>query len=220
MEKSLSLSEKLYFLSIKREKGGISMSVSSQIHLVLHGAILIEMLHKAIIKVEDHRIILQRTTSENEIYSYILDLFKGYSSTKRVRFWISRMSMKRARIKRLIHSQMENKRLISIEKKHFLFFKWDKPHILNYKLHRELNKVVSSAIFSNESNNDELILMILIKSLNSLKNIFQDKDNRKQARRMLKALVVNPPITQEEKEIVIDINRAIRAAHAAAAAGA
>ncbi len=220
MEKSLRISEKLYFLSIRREKGGLSMSASSQIHIVVHGALLIEMLHKSILDIANGKISVRESRDEDEIYSYILGLWGNIQNPRRIRFWLSRMSTKRVRIKRLLHARMEKKRLISIEKKQFLFIKWEKPHILDYKMHRELNRRVSNAIFSNELNKEELIELILLKSLNILRNIFSEKENRRQARRKLKALSVNPPITQGEKDIVLGINRAIRAAHAAAAAGA
>ena len=73
MDTLIPLSQKLYFLGINPEKGGILSRSQSAMDYVILGGLLMELHLLKKIKFEDKRIVVLSDKAESEIHQFMLD---------------------------------------------------------------------------------------------------------------------------------------------------
>ncbi|MBW6535872.1 MAG: GPP34 family phosphoprotein [Mariniphaga sp.] len=209
MEKSTSLSEKLYLLSVHPQKGGILFSAGTAFNYASIGALVLELVLEKNIAVEDKRVKILGLNSKNSLHRFMLDKMKEAKKPFKVSRWIHKFNFSFKHIRREIESGLVQKRMIRLEEKRFLFFRWKKPFVLNKQVVIKLQSDVENQILQGTGNEEEIMLLTLIKPCGLLKRVVPDKDKRKIAGKKLKQMM-------EENQVSEAVSAAVAAAHAVA----
>lgn len=210
METTLPLSQKLYLLGINPEKGGIVSASHSAMSYVLSGAVLLELYKNGNIKFEDKRVILLNARSDNEVHRFLLEKMTKAKSPKKIGSWINKFNYWNKRIRIGVQTGLVEKRLILMKQKHFLFFKWKSPAIVNKSAVYHLVDDVKSMILKGTSEEEDLILLSFIKPGKLHFRLYKERTKRREADKKLKNLLIENPVSKSVEE-------AIQAAQAVAA---
>lgn len=191
METPIPLSQKLYLLAIHPEKGGINSWSYTAIDYVLIGSLFMELyLHKKI-RFDNKKIIVTDTKSDVPVHRFMLERMARSSSPRKISTWIGRFNFKMKDIRNAVINDLIDKRLIRLEPKRFLFFRWTKPFISNKKVIFQLVHDVQHQIMMGTDVEEEMILLSFIEPGGLHYRLFPDKQKRKAARKRLKELMVS-----------------------------
>ncbi len=211
MDKSLSLTEKLYLLAVHPERGGIRMSSSNALRHVLAGALIFEMVVSKNILLDHKNIRLLNPKSKDPLHVFVLEKLLKQKNQMKISGLISKLSFSAATLRRHVQENLVRKRLLRMEEKRFLFFKWKKPVLINrqvvFKLQDEIRKLISK----NTSGEEEIMLLSLLRPLGMIKSLFPDRNKRREANIVLKKMTVDSQVSDS-------VSAAIAAANAVAAA--
>ena len=210
MEQSIPLSQKIYFLGIHPEKGGIRSGSYTAMNYVLIGTLLMELYLDKKIKFDEKRIMVLSTKADTQLHRFILDKLNEAKSPRKIGRWIQKFNMSQKFIKAEVQKGLVEKRLIKLEDKQFLFFKWKKPVIINKQYIYRLVSEISNQIFKGTTVEEELIFLSFVEPGGLLNRIYSDRKKRKQAKARLKEMMV-------KNRVSAAVSDAIAAAHAVAA---
>ena len=209
MEKSLSLSEKLYLLAVHPQKGGIIYAAKQKLDFALPGALFMEMLLDKKIEIENKRIKVVGTKSNDSIQNYLLQKMSNVKRPRKVTTWISKFRLSMKRIRRQIKTSLVRKGMLKLDEKQFLFFHWKRPVLQNKQAIYKLQSEIENQILQGTTSEENIMLLVLIKPAGLLKRIFPDKEKRKIAGKKLKQMM-------EENQVSEAVSAAVAAAHAVA----
>ncbi len=213
MNESIPLSQKLYLLGINPQKGGIISASYTAMDYVLIGTLFLELYQNKNINFENKRIVVLNTKSDNSLHQFLLEKISKSKHPLRISRWINKLYFSLKHIKKEIQESLVEKRIIRMQPKQFLFFKWKKPFLVNKQVVYKLVAEIEKLIFNGTANEDEVILLSFLKPAGLLKRIFPEREKRKKAKRKLNKLMVDNPVS-------IAVADAISAAHAVAASAA
>jgi hypothetical protein len=211
MENSLSLTEKLYLLAVHPEKGGIRMGSSNAIRYVLAGALIFEMVISQNIRIENKRVYLLSSRSKNSLHVFVLEKLVKQKNQIKISALITKLSFSAVTVRRNIQDSLVRKRLIRMEEKRFLFFRWKKPVLINKQVVHKLQDGIKDWISGRTSDEEEIILLSLLQPAGLMGSIFPDRIKRKTAGNELKKLAADSQVSES-------VSAAIAAANAVAAA--
>jgi len=217
MDSPLPLSQKLYFLAIHPEKGGIISASFSAIDFVLIGSLLMELYLAKKIRFENKRVIVLDRKTDNPHHRFMLEKLSSSKSPKRISIWINRFSVKKKIIITDIQQTLEDKRLIKMQPKQFLFFRWTKPAVLNRKAISQLEREIKDWIMKGTSVEDELILLSFIEPGGLLYRLFPERAKRKEAKRRLKQMMISNSVLASVADAIL-ASQAVAASVASSAA--
>jgi len=209
MDKSLSLSEKLYLLAVHPQKGGIIYAAKQKFDFALPGALFMEMLLDKKIEIENKRIKVVGTKSNDSIQNYLLQKMSNVKRPRKVTTWISKFRLSMKRIRRQIKTSLVRKGMLKLDEKQFLFFHWKRPVLQNKQAIYKLQSEIENQILQGTTSEENIMLLVLIKPAGLLKRIFPDKEKRKIAGKKLKQMM-------EENQVSEAVSAAVAAAHAVA----
>ena len=202
MENTIPLSQKLYLLGIHPQKGGIvSASYSAMSHM-LSGAMLLELFKNGNIKFENKRVIVLHTKTDNATHQYLLEKMVAVKSSKKISTWINKFNFWNKKIVQGVQSGLLEKRIIRMKPKHFLFFKWKSPEIVNKSTIYHLVDNVKDLIFRGTSEEEDLILLSLIKPGKLQYRLYTDRHKRREAEKKLKNLLIDNPVSKSVAEAI------------------
>lgn len=210
MEQSIPLSHKLYLLGIHPEKGGIVSSAYTAMDYVMLGSLFLELHQNKNIRFENKRIVVVNMKTKNNLHRFLLEKLNKSSKPLKISRWIDKLHFSMKHIRHNIQQRLVDERIIRMKPRHFLFFKWTKPVIVNKAVVYQMTNELRNQIFKGTSVEDELILLSLIKPAGLLNRLFPEKQKRKQAQQRLKQLMI-------ENQISAAVADAISAANAVAA---
>ncbi|MCK3683298.1 GPP34 family phosphoprotein [Maribellus sp. YY47] len=213
MEPALPLAQKLYFLAIRPGKGGISQQSRSVLDYILLGALFMELYLLKKIRFEDKRMVVLNTKAENEVHRFLLLKMSEAKSPRKISRWISKFYYSLKYIRGEVQNGLVDRRLIRMEEKHFLFFKWEKPFVVNIPAQRNLEAEIRELIMKGTRDEEQLILLSFLVPGGLLHRLFSENQQRREARRRLKAMVL-------DNQVSVAVREAIAAAHAVAASAA
>ncbi len=217
MEQSIPISQKLYFLGIHPQKGGIISAAYTAMDYVILGSLFLELYQNKNIRFENKRIIVLKTKAENELHQLLMDKMVKAKSPLKISRWINKLYFSLSTIRKQVQQGLVDKRLIKMQPKRFLVFKWKKPVVLNKQVLYHLESDVKNQILSGTSNEDELILLSFIKPAGLMRRLFPEKDSRKHATEKLKAMMVENQVSQAVAD-AISAAQAVAASVAATSA--
>jgi hypothetical protein len=209
MDKPLSLSEKLYLLAVHPQKGGIIYAAKQKFDFALPGALFMEMLLDKKIEIENKRIKVVGTKSNDSIQNYLLQKMSNVKRPRKVTTWISKFRLSMKRIRRQIKTSLVRKGMLKLDEKQFLFFHWKRPVLQNKQAIYKLQSEIENQILQGTTSEENIMLLVLIKPAGLLKRIFPDKEKRKIAGKKLKQMM-------EENQVSEAVSAAVAAAHAVA----
>lgn len=217
MDQPIPLAQKIYFLGIHPEKGGIRSGSYSAMNFVVIGTLLMDLYLKKKIKFEGKRVIVLSTKSDNELHRFMLKKMSDVKSPKKISTWISKLNYSQKYIRNEVQKGLVKRRLIRLEDKKFLFFKWKKPFVLNKQVMYRMVSEIDKQIFKGTTAEDELIFLSFLEPAAILRIIYQDRKKRKEARAQLKGMMVKNRVSGAVAE-AIAASQAIAASVAASAA--
>ena len=213
MNESIPLSQKLYLLGINPEKGGIISSSYTAMDYVLMGSLFLELYQRKNIGFENKRIVIKEPRSEIVLHQFLLDKMSKSTKPLKISRWINKFYYSLKHIRKEIQQGLVEKRVIRMQPKHFLFFKWEKPILVNKQVVYKLVAEIEKQVFNGSANEDEIILLSFLKPAGLLKRIFPERDKRKLAKQKMNILMV-------DNQVSIAVADAISAAQAVAASAA
>lgn len=211
MDKSLSLTEKLYLLAVHPENGGIRMSASNAMRYVLAGALIFELIHSQSIRMENKRIYLLNSRSKDPLHLIVIEKLVKHKNQMKISSMITKLSFSSATVRRNIQDNLVRKRLLRLEEKRFLFFRWKKPVLISKQVVHRLQDEIKKWIQGGTSGGEEIMLLSLLQPAGLMGSIFPDRNNRKAAGKDLKKLTA-------DSQVSASVSAAIAAADAVAAA--
>jgi len=219
MEPNLPLAQKLYFLGIHPEKGGIVYRSHTAMDYVLLGGLLMELYLSKNIRFEQKRIVVLSGTTENPLHRFMLDKMSNAKSPKRISRWINKFYYSLNYIRGEVRQGLVDRRLTKMEPKRFLIFKWEKPIVLNKQVLYKLVDQVKDDIMNGTGSEEEIIMLSFIEPAGLLYRLFPDKYQRKTARTRLKEMMVSNRVSKAVAD-AISASQAVAASVAVTAATA
>lgn len=195
MNDTISISEKIYLLAVHPQKGGIVGSAQNALNYVLIGTLLLELHKNGNIDFENNRVRLLKSKSENRLHQLILDKISGQTKNLKISSWIGKLSYSARNIQKEIRNNLADRRIIQLNQKRFLFFRWMSPAILNFQLVYRLVADVESQILKGTTVEDELILLSFLKPAGLLTRLFPDREKRKLAQKKLKEIMAKNQVS-------------------------
>ena len=219
METPLPLSQKLYFLAVRPDKGGISSHCYTALDYILLGALFMELFTQKKIRIENKRIIVLTTKTENELHRFLLLKMSEAKSPRKISRWINKFYFTLKYIRGEVQQGLLDQRLIRMEDKHFLFFRWKKPFVLNSQELRSLETEIRNLIIKGTREEEQLILLSFLVPGGLLYRLFSENSKRREAKKRLKMLMVGNPVSTAVQD-AISAAQAVAASAAAASAAA
>ncbi len=210
MNQSIPLSEKIYLLGIHPSKGGIIISARKAMDFVLPGSLFMELWLNKNIEFENKRIVVRNSQSKERLHHFLLDKMKKKDHPVKISMWIRKLHFSSNFIRHEIQQSLVSKRIIKLENRQFLFFRWKKPVLINKQPVFHLVDNIEKQIFYGTPNEEEILLLSFLKPAGLLKRIFPERTKRNQAKIHIKKLTVENPVS-------VEVARAIRASQAVAA---
>lgn len=210
MNDSIPLSEKLYLLGIHPQKGGIISASYTAMDYVLLGTLFLELYQNGNIKFEEKRILILNKNTKVELHRFILEKMGKATKPLKISRWINKLYFSMKYIRKEIQKGLVEKRIIRMQPRRFLFFKWKKPVLINKQVVFSLLTGIDNQVFRGTENEEEIMLLSFIKPAGLLKRIFPEKEKRKHVSQKLKQMMT-------ENHVSIAVADAIAAAQAVAA---
>ena len=199
MDKSLKLSEKLFCLAVNPKNGGILLNASAALSMTLTGSVFVELLNKGLVSIEKGVVHLVNSTVQNdEIHEFFLNRIRLRGKDRKMRNWISYFNVRGRKIQKLFIRNLVHKNVLRTEEKRILFIPYEKVYLMDRELVENIRKDVENASLGKITTNDDtLILSLMVSKTNLLSRIFPDRARRKEAARNLK----NLPETEISKAV-------------------
>ena len=130
------------------------------------------------------------------MHKFLLQKISHAKTPKKISRWINKLHLSIKHIRNEVQRDLTNKRVIRMQQKRFLFFKWKSPVIINKQLVYRLVGEVESQVFKGTNEEDELILLSFIKPAKLLRRLFPEKQRRKQAEVRLNQMLIDNQVSQ------------------------
>ncbi len=210
MSEPLSLSEKLYLLSVNPEKGGIVSATANALNYVIIGGLLLELYQNKNISFENKRIVVLDTKTGNELHRFMLEKMGNPARPQKISRALGKFNFSMKYILKEVQQRLTDKRMIRMEPKRFLFFRWKKPFLVNKPVVQKMVVEIERQIMNGSASEEELVLLSFIQPSGLLTRIFRERSKRKTAKKKLKNMMI-------ENQVSTAVAGAISAAQAVAA---
>lgn len=210
MNDTISLSEKIYFLSIHPTKGGVVAAAQNSINYVLLGTLFMELCQQKNITFVNKRIIVLNSRSSNPVHQILLEKMSSSKRNLKVSTWINKLAFLMKKVRKLIQNDLDKKRLIRMEDRNFLFFRWQSPVVVNKQLLYKMQTQIASIAIKGTDDEEDILLLSFLKPAGLMRRIFPDKEQRKLADKKLKELM-------KSNQVSMAVRNAIAATQAVAA---
>jgi len=210
MNKPVPLSQKLYLLGIHPEKGGLISSSYSVMNFILVGSVLLELFVNKNISFNQKKIVLLNAQTTDPLHRIILDKISQKQEPIKISTWINKLHFSQKQIRKAVQQGLVEKRLINMQPRQFLFFKWSKSELVNRQVVYHLLSDIENQIFKGTENVEDIMLLSMLKPAGLIKRIFPEKEKRNRAIEKLKNMTI-------ENQISVAVSEAIAAAQAVAA---
>ena len=210
MNQSIPLTQKLYLLGIHPEKGGLISASYSVMNIILIGALFLELFLNKHIRFDDKKVVFLNDKTTDRLHRFLLEKIKQKQDPVKISTWISKLHFSQKYIRSEVQKGLVDRRIIKMEPHQFLFFKWKKSKIINKQPLFNLISEIENQIFKGTENEEEIMLLSMLKPAGLIKRIFPEKEKRNRAVEKLKNLMV-------ENQVSVAVSEAIAAAQAVAA---
>ena len=186
METLLNLAEKLYLFSIHPEKGGIISDAYQQRDYVLAGAVIFSLLESEKIALVEKKVRIKSTMGLDPLQQVAIQKMSRFSHPVSVSRWVNRLSWSGRNFRPVIKNSLKEKRLIRLEPRQFLFFKWEKVFLTDRMKVLSMISEIENQLNAMVKKPEELHLQSLLNASGLLKRMFPDKEKRKNIKVKLK----------------------------------
>ncbi|MCF6332733.1 MAG: GPP34 family phosphoprotein [Draconibacterium sp.] len=203
MNELIPLSQKLYILGINTKKGGIVSGSAVAMNSLLSGSLIIELFRNGNIEFDNKKIIVVNSKTDNGLHRFVLDKMNQSKRQLKISRWINKLGYSAKFIRKEVQQNLVKKRVIRMQPKQFLFFKWEIPVLLNKQMVAKLIAGIEKQIFSGSATEDEIILLSFIEPGGFLRRIYTERAERKTAKKRLKKMMIENPVSEAVAEAVM-----------------
>jgi len=166
------------------------MSASSTLSMTLTGSVIVELLKKELITVENGILHLENSNIQSdEIHEFFLNRIRQRAKDRKLRNWISYFNVRGRKIQKLFIRSLMHKNVMRTEQKRILFIPYEKVFLMDQVLVENIRKDVEMTLLNVAGSSDEsIILSVMVAKTNLVSRIFPDRERRKIASRNLKKL--------------------------------
>ena len=188
----------------------------------LIGSILLDLSHEGKIDIDNDKLIVKKADTDlSAAHKQVLVRIQESSKVRKVKTWITKLSGKSARYQKEILCDLENKGIIRIENKRFLFFKYYRTKLLNHKIRDQIIKEIRETILYDKHVNDENSLILgLVHACNMYRIICRDKQERKICKTRVKEWIQSDAISQGVGKVIREMQAAVIGAVVASSSAA
>lgn len=210
----LDLLGELLVLAVHEDKGTLSFDVSSKIDYCLAGALLMELELSNHVKVDKKALeIINRTPTKNPRLDNLLKFIDQSKKVRSPNYWIRKAKGTFRHLRREYLEQLVDKGILREEERQILWFFPSIAYPLRDELlKREIRDRIRLVILRNETPNARTARLIALVQACGLTNTIFDKEERKGARKKLKAFAKEDILAQA-------IIKTIQGANASVSAG-
>lgn len=203
MKPELKPSEKLFCLSVNPDNGGFLMNASAVLGITLAGAVLVELMGKGIITLENKKVHLIKPMVQNDtIHEFFLNPLRQHGKDRKIRAWISWYQLRSRKIRKLFINELKHRNVLRVEERRFLFIPYQKVFLMDRTLIENLRREVEDTLLGKtEPTEESVILAIMVAKTNLLRRILPDREQRKRAAAFIKNLP-ETPLTKAVQEAI------------------
>jgi hypothetical protein len=203
MKPELKLSEKLFCLSVNPERGGFLMTASQTLGITLAGSVMVELINKNIITLNDKLVHLVNPSVRNDaIHEFFLNPIRQHTKDRKIRTWISWYHLRARKIRKLFIHELMLKNVLRVEERRFLFIPYDKVFLLDTSLVENLRQEVEDTLLGRtEATEEAVTLAVMVAKTNLLRRVLPDREQRKTAAAFIKKVPVTP-VTKAVQEAI------------------
>ncbi len=214
-----SIAEKFLLIAHHPQKARF---IASEVHISygLIGSLLLDLYVEKSITLDGKRVVLTTHKSgKNEVYDEMISKMRSSSNPKKIQVWISIFSRKARKYKWAILTKFEERGVLKIEHKKFLFIPYRRTYLLNIQLRETiladlLQKVIAFKPLSEEDSS----ILSLLDACKLHKTLSTDKTEIKNIKAKLKTLLKESPIASATDATIKQVQAAIIASIAATTA--
>ncbi|HOP04495.1 MAG TPA: GPP34 family phosphoprotein [Tenuifilaceae bacterium] len=216
---NLTIAEKFLVIAHHAEKGRFITS-DVQMSYGLIGALILDLLLEKWFTIDNKLLILQnQKTSSNEVFEDMLSQIRREEKPKKIKRWITKFSYRTRKYKWTILSKLEEKKVVKIEHKKFLFIPYRQVFLLNQQVRKEILAALSQKILTSKKlSEEETSVLSLIEACKLHKTLSSDKTELRTIKMELKRLLKESPIADAVDATIKQVQAAIAASIAASAA--
>lgn len=203
MKHDLKLSEKLFCLSINPNRGGILMSASASLGITLAGSVLVELINKGIITLDNKLIhLVNPSVQYDAIHEFFLNPIRTHGKDRKISTWISWYNMRARKIRKLLTRDLMRKNVLRVEEKRFLFIPYERVYLMDRPLVESLRKDLENILLGKaEASEESIVLAMMVVRTNLLQRVVPDKAQRKMAAAFIKKLP-ETPVAKAVREVI------------------
>jgi hypothetical protein len=214
-----SIAEKFLLIAHHPQKARF---IASEVHISygLIGSLLLDLYVEKSITLDGKRVVLTTHKSgKNEVYDDMISKMRSSSNPKKIQTWISIFSRRARKYKWAILTKFEERGVLKIEHKKFLFIPYRRTYLLNIQLRETiladlLQKVIAFKPLSEEDSS----ILSLLDACKLHKTLSTDKTEIKKIKAKLKTLLKESPIASATDATIKQVQAAIIASIAATTA--
>jgi len=218
----LSTLERFLLLAKHPYKGRFMIS-DLHIHHGIIGIIFLELHLKGVLSLENDKVIVNDDVKSDHLFGEeLLTRIKKSRRHRKLKNWIIKLSGKASAIKWLCLQAMEQKGLLSIEKKKFLLFiPYRKTYLVEQSTREQLIEHLKACAFKQkEPQQEDILLLGMAEACQMHKILADNKDERKLLKKELKNLIKENAFAGAIDQSIRQVQAAVVAAVTASAAGA
>jgi hypothetical protein len=175
------------------------------------GAMLLDLTLDKKIEIVDHRIrVRSHTTKISPAHILVLRKLTDSGREKKARSWISNLTLRGGKYRRILIENMQKKRILKLERKRFLFIPYIKTRLLNPKKHAELVKQIRSVILEKQQIDNEMsAILSLIDGTKTYRIISKERSELKAIKSRLKDVLKDDVISRDVDKVIKEMQAAV-----------
>lgn len=196
--------EELLLLSVHEDKGTISFTVSTGIDFCLTGAILMELELLKRIQVDKKSLkVLDRTPTKNPRLNAALKQIDSSKRSKSPEYWIRKLKGTMKHLRKELLEELVDKALVREEDQQYLIlFSRTCYPLRDFRAKKDIQDRLQKVLLRGETPHPRTLkLLALVYTCNLMKTLV-DKEERKEAGKLAKALSREDFIAQSIKNVI------------------
>jgi len=207
----LSLSEKLILLATDEASGATVGNAGMGLHTCIGGAVLFEMIHADLLKLEDGRITTwPKDSMGSELYDIAMHQMRRLKQPKPIKYWIQRFGQAGKKLQECILKNLVEREILEhCEKRYLWFIKVQRYPELDASSELRIREHLGALLTEKESASEEdLVLLGLVRACKLVPVIF-GKDISKDLEQQIDTMIDGEGISAETAKVIKEITAAL-----------
>jgi hypothetical protein len=212
-----SVAKQFLILALNPEKGRVTID-STHFRFSLTGAILLDYMDGEELRVEEKRVIPSMRVNDDAIHIMFAGNFMKSSRSRKISYWIRRMTNKSRFVLKEMTKSLEKDRVIRIEHKKFLgLIPYKRYWFVNSGIRTEIVDLLRNVLlYGKKSGKKEYMLLSILHAARAHKVLSNERGETKIIRQKCSELLKNDQIGSEINQTIREVNAAIAASITAA----